>query len=159
VFGSGLIQCSVLFGEPDSFFFSDAAEKRVHSGVPAARTVVEMREHRELIAVIINRLESGAGLVFRSCLHRKEAAWPEAKVISNTKETPWIGIWCFIGPRCPVQSTLKDRQGQRDSRTLKKVAAIHFVTCLHLYLFLMASKSICSHQQSNLIEMRAAVKL
>ena len=104
-------------------------EKTLNRFVTAIEFVIQMRKHRQIIAMLLERLKRGGGNIILASRLRKKVARIEAKMITHTHQA--------LGPRrIRHRRTFQPRQGHCHAETGKKLASINlyhantsFTTC------------------------------
>ena len=99
--------------------------------------IIQIREHGEILAVLLNVLQSLAADVVRAGLLREECLRVKSQVITDGQNPPWA--FCRRCGEGPWSSTFQERQGQRQAGALKEAAAVDGARfpCAHTFIFLI----------------------
>ena len=116
--GSGLIERDVLERKPGGFLLLDAVQKSLHRPVTAVKPMVEMRKHRQVIAMFLKRLERGGGHIILAGRFWEKVSRIKAKMIADAHEPFGTRSLSHCG-------AFEPRQGQCHTQPGKKLASIN----------------------------------
>ena len=100
-------------------------------------SIVQIREYGKILTVLLNVLQGLAADIVRTGLLWEECLRIKAQVIADGQDPPGAFFRCCgEGPR---SSTFQERQGQRQTGTLKEAAAVDGArfSCAHTFIFLI----------------------
>lgn len=80
----------------------DTGEERLHALVPAGHPIIEVREDGKVIPMGVDVFDRRADLVVLAVRLGEEVTGVVPKVVTDTDQTPRIGIHSFL---CPAQLT------------------------------------------------------
>ena len=99
--------------------------------------IIQIREHGEILTVLLNVLQGLAADIVRTDLLWEECLRIKAQVIADGQNPPWA--FCRRCCEGPWSSTFQERQGQGQAGALKEAAAVDEArfSCAHTFISLL----------------------